>query len=123
MAGKTKITLKQVSKHRMARVYRKLGDTAYKKDVEALSYKQLLRISSAVNATSEREKAASKLFYHSLTPPEIHVAKAIQQAPNAEHRLYRLNVLQQCLRKKNEAEILDVNIDAILHDAKTDPLL
>lgn len=122
MAKKIKAGFKQPSKRTLPRTYR-LRDRAYIADVEALSYKQLLRISSAVSATSDNEKAASRLFYHSLTPPEMRVAKAIQQESDTRRRSHKVSILQRCLRKKNEAEIVNVNIDAILQDAKKNHLL
>lgn len=117
MAKKIKVGFDQPSKCTLPKSYR-LRDRTFIANVEALSYKQLLRISSAVNATSDNEKAASKLFYHSLTPPEMRVAKAIQQEADTKCRLHKVDVLQSCLRKKNEAEIDNVNIDEILLDAK-----
>lgn len=117
MTKKIKASLMQSSKRTLPRTYR-LRDGAYITDVEALSYKQLLRVSSAISATSDNEKAASRLFYHSLTPPEMRVAKAIQQEPDAGRRSRKVNILQRCLRKKNKAEIVNVDIDAILQDAK-----
>ena len=117
MTKKYTINLDHPSKCRHSRTYR-LRDGAFIAEVEALSYKQLLRISSAVSATSDREKAASRLFYHSLTPPEMKVAKAIQHESNPIRRSRKIGVLQHNLRKKNEAEIAGVNIDAILQDAK-----
>lgn len=117
MTKKIKASFPQSLKRPLSRTYR-LRDRAYITDVEALSYKQLLRVSSAVSASSDNEKAASRLFYHSLTPPEMRVAKAIQQEPDAGRRLRKVNVLQHCLREKNKADIVNVDIDAILQDAK-----
>ena len=97
----------------------------YNAAVKALSYKQLLRISSAVNATSDNEKMASKLFYHTLTPPEMRIVKAIQLETDAKQRQDKVKVLQLCLQTKNKAELddADVKIDDLLEDAKKDPPL
>lgn len=89
--------------------------------VETLSYTQLLRVSSAVSATSDKEKAAAKLFYHSLTTIEILVARAIQYETNPGLLSRKIEILQHSLRKKNEAEIVGINIDDILQDAKNVP--
>lgn len=120
MAKKYKTNLKLTSKTTHP-IKCRINVKSFDRDVEALSYKQLLRTSSAVSATSDQEKAASKLFYHSLTPPEMRVAKAIQRETNPVLRSRKIRVLQRNLRRKNEAEIVGVNIDAILQDAKNDP--
>ncbi len=122
MTKSSKTRFKQPTVKMLQKKY-KFPDDVYREEVEALSYKQLLRISSAVSATSDNEKAASKLFYHSLTPPEMRVAKSIQQESNVERRSRKVKILHQCLRMKNQAELVDVDINTILQDAKKDPLL
>lgn len=90
----------------------------YRRLLEGLTYKQLLRINSAVTATTTSEIYASRKFYRSLTPPESRIVKLINNTPNAAHRKIKLSLLNQCILKKNEEEVADVNIDALLGEAK-----
>ena len=98
-------------------------DKQYMASLKKLSYKQLLRVFTTVSATTDAERAASSKYVTRLTPPELHVAKAIQGEGNATIRNRKISSLSKELRRKNSAEISNVNIDDLLSDAKKRPEL
>jgi len=96
----------------------RIVDNTYACAIKRLSYKQLLRVSSAVTATTEGEKDASRLFFRSLTPPEMKVSKLIRDEPNASVKSIKLRALSNQLQQKNKEETADVDISALLNEAK-----
>ncbi len=110
--GPRKITLKPTP----STFYEKNAE--YMNSLQGLTYKQLLRISSAVTATTEGEKAASRLFYRSLTPPESKVVISIRNESNSRIKKRKLRLLSNRLQNKNKTETADINITELIAEIK-----
>lgn len=89
----------------------------YRKLLNGLSYKQLLRINAAVTADTEGEKIASRQFFRSLTPPENKVVKSIENERDMHVRKWKIDYLNHSLQQKNKAEIDGVDILDLLRSA------
>lgn len=98
-------------------------DKQYMASLKKLSYKQLLRVYTAISATTDAERAASSKYVTRLTPPELRVAKAIQGEPNATIKNRKISSLSKEMHRKNSVEISNVDIDALLAEAKKRPEL
>lgn len=87
---------------------------SFKSDISKLSYRQLIRIISVVNAANEAEKKEAMRFVRSITPVERRIIANINSDKNELYRSEMRKFMQTKLKEINAVETKAVNIQAIL---------
>lgn len=86
----------------------------FKTKVNSLSYLQLLRITTVLNANTEAEVQEARRSVHSLTPLEREIVVDVRSSCTPALAKRKKNYLSKQLRAKNAIETKSINTDSIL---------
>ena len=86
----------------------------FKTSVDKLSYKQLIRVVTVLNANTPQEKAEANRIIHALVPDErIVLARTLKATSKSEKRA-KIGYLRDRITEKNREETGNINTDAVL---------
>jgi hypothetical protein len=93
---------------------RNVLSASFQSDISKLSYRQLIRISSIVDASNEAERKEAMRLIRSLTPVERSIVTKINRGRSAFSRLEMKKFMQAKLKEINAAETKKVDVQEIL---------
>lgn len=106
------------SANRLQSVKKVLVIPEFTREINRLSYRQLIRISSMVDAENEAESKEAKRITHSLTPVERKIVNNIIGCKNTDVKRVKRQLIQTRLREKNVADTKNIDakllVDALL---------
>ena len=99
---------------------RNVISSSFQSDISKLSYRQLIRISSIVDASNEAERKEAMRLIRSLTPVERNIVTKINRGKSAFSRLEMKKFMQAKLKEINAAETKKVDVEEILKSLMKD---
>lgn len=82
--------------------------------VDNLSYKQLIRVVTVLNANTPQERAEARRIIHNLVPVERRVVVSILKAASESEKKAKICYLRGKITKKNQEETGNIDTDAVL---------
>ena len=99
---------------------RNVLSASFQSDISKLSYRQLIRISSIIDASNDAEKKEAMRLIRSLTPVERNIVKRINRGKSAFSRLEMKKFMQTRLKEINAAETKKVDVQEVLKSLMKD---